>query len=165
VDISAEANSREYYGPAGAPLTQERASDGPRLILVGVNGGTTSAHAAAYAAGMAQREHCHLAVVFVVTQSAMVGLSGAVAGAAMLAMNELAAELRGEVRGWAEELRVPTIFITRRGDPYAELRAIADEMKADVVVVGASSRIGRRVVGSIATRLVRHGRWPVMVVP
>jgi len=65
----------------------------------------------------------------------------------------------------AEELQVPVTFLTRRGDPFAELRAIADASKADTVVVGSSTRAGYRLVGSIATRLVRLGRWPVIVVP
>ena len=35
----------------------------------------------------------------------------------------------------------------------------------DMVVVGASEHAGHRLVGSIATRLVRAGLWPVTVVP
>jgi nucleotide-binding universal stress UspA family protein len=31
--------------------------------------------------------------------------------------------------------------------------------------VGASEQAGHRLVGSIATRLVRLGEWPVTVVP
>ncbi|WP_442934586.1 universal stress protein [Micromonospora sp. CPCC 205739] len=34
-----------------------------------------------------------------------------------------------------------------------------------MVVVGASGQAGHRLVGSVATRLVRTGRWPVVVVP
>ena len=46
-----------------------------------------------------------------------------------------------------------------------ELVRIADDERADLVVVGASARAGHRLVGSIAVRLVRAGRWPVTVVP
>jgi nucleotide-binding universal stress UspA family protein len=38
-------------------------------------------------------------------------------------------------------------------------------MKADLVVVGLSTQAGHRFVGSIATRLARLGRWPVVIVP
>jgi nucleotide-binding universal stress UspA family protein len=55
--------------------------------------------------------------------------------------------------------------VTRRGDPYTELRRIADEIRADMVVVGVSTQAGHRLVGSIASRLVRTGKWPVVVVP
>ena len=51
------------------------------------------------------------------------------------------------------------------GDPYHELRRVADEVRADAVVVGASTKAGHRLVGSLAVRLVKAGRWPVTVVP
>jgi nucleotide-binding universal stress UspA family protein len=34
-----------------------------------------------------------------------------------------------------------------------------------MVVVGSSEQAGHRLVGSVASRLVRAGRWPVTVVP
>ena len=59
----------------------------------------------------------------------------------------------------------PITFIATEGDPYTELRRIADEIRADAVVVGASAKAGHRLIGSLAVRLVRAGRWPVTVVP
>lgn len=56
-------------------------------------------------------------------------------------------------------------FLCRRGDAYTELCKAADESRADLVVVGSSEQAGHRLVGSVATRLVRAGRWPVIVVP
>lgn len=41
----------------------------------------------------------------------------------------------------------------------------ADELRADAVVVGASEQAGHRIIGSVAVRLVKAGRWPVTVVP
>ena len=52
-----------------------------------------------------------------------------------------------------------------RGDPYSELVRVASQLRADAVVVGASSRLGHRFVGSLAVRLVKAGKWPVTVVP
>jgi nucleotide-binding universal stress UspA family protein len=46
-----------------------------------------------------------------------------------------------------------------------ELNRAATETRADAVVVGASEHAGHRIVGSLATRLVRAGKWPVTVVP
>jgi nucleotide-binding universal stress UspA family protein len=60
---------------------------------------------------------------------------------------------------------VQITFITARGDPFNELRRVADEVRADAVVVGASTKAGHRFVGSLAVRLVKAGRWPVTVVP
>src|SRR5207302_2869983 len=64
----------------------------------------------------------------------------------------------------AARLGVSLTFVIARGDPYTELRRVADEMRADAVVVGASTQAGHRWIGSLAVRLVKAGRWPVTVV-
>jgi nucleotide-binding universal stress UspA family protein len=51
------------------------------------------------------------------------------------------------------------------GDVYEQLVKLADQRRVDAVVVGASEQAGHRLVGSLAARLVRTGRWPVTVVP
>lgn len=74
-----------------------------------------------------------------------------------------------EIREAAERLKgiyeVRWQFHTFRGDPYAGLVSAAQELTADAVVVGASEQAGHRIVGSVAVRLVKAGRWPVTVVP
>ncbi|MEU7827278.1 universal stress protein [Catellatospora sp. NPDC049133] len=134
--------------------------------MVGVDGSPPSERAAAYAAGLARRQRSRLVVVFVGEPAGLVAsVYGQAAAAAVQAAEELAGELRAQVRQAAEEMGLPVTFAVRRGDPYAELRAAADELKADMLVVGASAQAGHRFVGSVATRLVRQGRWPVVVVP
>jgi nucleotide-binding universal stress UspA family protein len=63
------------------------------------------------------------------------------------------------------EAGIAAEFRSVRGDPVAELTAVADQEHADAVVVGASEHLGHRIVGSLASRLVRAGKWPVIVVP
>ncbi|WP_330164951.1 universal stress protein [Catellatospora vulcania] len=156
----------EHYGPAAAPCAFERGTDGPRMIMVGVDGTPPSERAAAYAAGLARRQRSRLVVVFVGESAGLVNaIYGQAAVAAAETAEELAAELREQVREAAQELGLPVSFVVRSGDPYAELRAAADELKADMLVVGASAQAGHRFVGSVATRLVKQGRWPVVVVP
>ncbi len=157
---------REQYGPQARPLPYERGTDGPRVVLVGVDGTRTSLRAAAYAAGLARRQGARLVVVFVSSPAAYATMiSGVVAGAVQQTHDELAEDLRQECRRGADELGVPVTFLSRRGDAYTELRAAADETRADLVVVGSSEQAGHRLVGSVAARLVRTGRWPVVVVP
>ncbi|MEU4568446.1 universal stress protein [Micromonospora sp. NPDC023956] len=164
--MSVGAPDREEYGPRSRPLPFERGTDGPRVVLVGVDGTRTSLRAASYAAGLARRQGSALVVVLVHSPALYTALAdGVVAGAVQRTHDDLAADLRAECRREAESLGLPVIFLSRRGDPYAELSAAADETLADLVVVGASERAGRRLVGSVATRLVRAGRWPVVVVP
>ncbi|WP_230394505.1 universal stress protein [Plantactinospora alkalitolerans] len=166
MDMPVATPEDEHYGPTEQHLIVERGFDGPRVIMVGIDGSPTSMHAAAYACGMARRQRCRLVVVFVVSPASFVAaVSGVAAEAQENACQELAADLRTEIRLIADEFRVPTTFVTRRGDPYQELRQAADQVRADLVVVGVSAQAGHRFVGSIATRLVRLGRWPVAVVP
>src|SRR5262249_2851398 len=81
------------------------------------------------------------------------------------AANELAADLRRRAAEASAELGIPITFIATEGDAYAEIRRIADEIRADAVVVGASAKAGHRLIGSLAVRLVRAGRGPVPGVP
>jgi nucleotide-binding universal stress UspA family protein len=160
------APERENYGPEARPLPFERGTDGPRVVLVGVDGTRTSLRAAAYAAGLARRQRAALVVVFVSSPAPYAGMvPGVVADTVQRTHDELAAELREECRRGAEELGLPVTFLCRRGDPHAELCKAADEHRADLVVVGSSEQAGHKLIGSVATRLVRTGRWPVLVVP
>jgi len=138
------------------------------VILVGVDDTTTSLRAAAYAAGLARRQGAKVTVVFV-APIASLG-AGTPGGAAMIATQRQATqEIAEDMRRRAEEasgyLGISITFIAVEGDPYTELRRIADEIRADAVVVGASAKAGHRLIGSLAVRLVRAGRWPVTVVP
>jgi hypothetical protein len=77
---------------------------------------------------------------------------------------EVGADLRGEVERLAVERGIDTEFLVVRGDPFTELRGVAQEVRADALVVGASERAGHRFVGSLAGRpgegrpLACHGR-------
>ncbi len=145
----------------------ERGTDGPKVILAGLDGSAPSLRAAAYAAGLARRQQSLLAIVYVQP----VVMAGTAMGMPVpaAAPDGLAEDLIREVRASAERLRdlyeVRWEFHTFQGDPYSGLVQAADELTADAVVVGASEQAGHRIVGSVAVRLVKAGRWPVTVVP
>jgi nucleotide-binding universal stress UspA family protein len=147
----------------------ELGTDGPMVILAGMDGSVTSLRAGAYAGGLARRQGARLVVVYVEQRSALYGAPSG-AGAAVIAeqdraLAETAADLRQQVEEGAARFGLPITFITAAGDPYHEIRRIADEVRADAVIVGASAKAGHRWVGSLAVRLVKAGRWPVTVVP
>ena len=138
--------------------------DGPSLILVGVDGSETSLRAAAYAGGLARRQGSQLVVLYVATTSGLYGM-GPGAAVAAAARSELALDLQQLVDEGADYYGVEARFEVRHGDPYTEFLRVAEETRADSVVVGVSTHAGHRIMGSLGLKLVRAGRWPVTVVP
>lgn len=154
--------------PGSEPRAFELGTDGPTAILVGVDDSVTATRAGWYAAGLARRQHARLIAVYVApvgTAMAASSVAAAVAAAEAQAYDEMAAEMRGRIEGAAQEFGIPIDFIVAHGDAYTEIKRIADESRADAIVVGASQKVGHRLIGSLAVRLVRAGKWPVTVVP
>ncbi|MEV7773584.1 universal stress protein [Kitasatospora sp. NPDC086791] len=156
----------EHEG-AVAPAGFELGTDGPKVILAGLDGSDSSWRATAYAAGLARRQGAVLAVAYI---QPILGAATALAGAAVEeTTQEIAEELLSALREAEDRVRevwqVEWRFLTMRGDAYGGLAKLADELRADAVVVGVSEQAGHKVIGSVAVRLVKAGRWPVTVVP
>ena len=143
----------------------EFGTDGPSLILVGVDGSRTSLRAAAYAGGLARRQRCRLLAVYVGRMPASAGAAPGGTAVMSQTFEQIASELETLMLSRTAETGIAVEFRSVRGDPLAELTRIAEETRADAVVVGASEHLGHRIVGSLASRLVRAGKWPVIVVP
>jgi nucleotide-binding universal stress UspA family protein len=146
----------------------ELGTDGPSVILVGIDESVTAARASAYAAGLARRQGARVVAVYVQTSGSYIVTSSV--GASVLAAeaeahSEIAKELSARARAITAELGVPVTFVTPRGDAFHEIERVAEETRADAIVVGASLKAGHRLLGSLAVRLVRAGKWPVTVVP
>jgi nucleotide-binding universal stress UspA family protein len=146
----------------------ELGTDGPSAILVGVDDSVTGLRAAAYTAGLARRQAARVVVVYVAPMGGMALASPA--GPAVLAAeheayDEIAKEMADRADLMARELGISVTFMLAHGDPYHEITRIAKETRADAIVVGASLKAGHRLMGSLAVRLVRAGKWPVTVVP
>lgn len=143
----------------------ELGTDGPSRILVGIDGSPSSLRAAAYAAGLARRQGARLITLYVMPTAAVSAQVAAAAGALIQTYDEIAADLRRAVREGAELVGIDAEFLVRQGNPYRELVAVAEQLRVDAIVVGASTRSGHRFVGSLAGRLVRDAGWPITVVP
>jgi nucleotide-binding universal stress UspA family protein len=146
----------------------ELGTDGPTAILAGVDDTDTASRAFAYAVGLARRQGARLVAVFVVPGTSIAAatpVGASVVAAEEEAHDEIAGELRDRVKQVATELGIDVTFVVAYGDAYTEIKRLAAETRADAIVVGASAKAGHRLVGSLAVRLVRAGRWPVTVVP
>jgi nucleotide-binding universal stress UspA family protein len=139
--------------------------DGPSSILVCVDGSPTSMRAGAYAAGLARRQRSKLVAVYVAAPSPLTALRPELTGSVNDALDRLTEDLRSDIESGAAHLGIEVSFIAGRGDPFGEICRIAERERVDAVIVGASAQAGHRLVGSLAIRLVRAGRWPVTVVP
>ncbi|MGH8890538.1 MAG: universal stress protein [Acidothermaceae bacterium] len=144
----------------------EYGKDGPRVVLVCVDGSATSFRAGAYGAGLARRQGAKLVLLYVTpAPSGLVSLTPASALGIEEAHDQIEADLRKQAAERAAELGIDYEILRKRGDPYREIIAAAEKMHADAIVVGASSALGHRFVGSLAVHLVRAGGWPITVVP
>lgn len=143
----------------------ELGTDGPTRILVGVDGSDTSLRAAAYAAGLARRQGAKLIVLYAKpTPTAAINAPGT---AAVVSQNhdQIAADLREQIEANAPRVGIDAELVVRDGSPYTALLRLAEERKVDAIVIGASMQAGHKLVGSLASKLVRRATWPVTVVP
>jgi nucleotide-binding universal stress UspA family protein len=145
----------------------ELGTDGPLVIMAGIDGSESSVRAAAYAAGLARRQGAKLALVYI--QPYPASMSPSAASEMIAASRSTAEDLRRQMEDAVERLPEGTVarweFHTGEGDPFRALCEFATKLRADAVVIGASQKAGHRIVGSVAIRLVKAGKWPVTVVP
>jgi nucleotide-binding universal stress UspA family protein len=133
--------------------------------MVGFDGSITSQHALAYAAGLSHRIPGTLLVAYIAAHPPSVGL--ATIGAER--MPPVDADDSAWVRGLAAEVLqhrpTPWQFIRCYGEAAIALEQLAQEYRADVLVVGRSRALRRYVLTSVPARLARHARCPITVVP
>jgi nucleotide-binding universal stress UspA family protein len=134
-------------------------------ILVAVDGSDTSMRAASYAAGLARRQGCELIVAFVHSSGSLAAMRPeSLVGMAQTNV-ETGRQLQRAIDENAARVGVRVRLVERQGEPAAEIAKLADELRADAVIVGASTQVGHRFVGALGVHLIKLARWPVTVVP
>jgi nucleotide-binding universal stress UspA family protein len=156
------------YSPSMSTMTP--AATDLRLV-VGYDGSPPARRALDSAVRLLQGRTGRIELVYVAHLPSLAALSpGAVAeletdfNEVELELQTMAAEqLRGTEQSWG--------FQRRQGLIGEELIAAANEIGASrpdataVIVVGSSSQVAHRVVGSVAVSLARHSPVPLIVVP
>jgi nucleotide-binding universal stress UspA family protein len=138
------------------------------VIVVGMDESVTGKRAGWYAAGLARRQGARLVIVFVCPVSAMAEADLTGSGAAVSAVevdDDVVTGIRLRAVRVTQDLGISMTFVIAYGDPYREITRVAEETRADAIVVGASRKAGHRLMGSVAVRLARASKWPVTVVP
>jgi nucleotide-binding universal stress UspA family protein len=131
------------------------------LVLVPTDGSDGSAHAALRAVDLADQYGATVHALHVVSDDfrSLVGEGGR-------DLDDRGARAVGTVERMARAHGVDAVTAVKEGDPADTILAYAGEAGADLVVAGTHGRSGieRRLIGSVAERLVRHASCPVLTV-
>ncbi|WP_340099655.1 universal stress protein [Salinibaculum salinum] len=133
-------------------------------ILVPTDGSQGSAHVALQAIDLAEKYGATVHVLYVVDDSVRTLLPDM--GSSGESLDKRGQEAIDRVTKMASVHGVEATGELREGDPADEILAYAAEIEADAIVAGTHGRSGieRRLIGSVAERLVRHATCPVMTV-
>lgn len=134
-------------------------------VVVGFDGSTSSERALAYAIGMARRLGSALIIVHVANRLPTTVWAGC-EPPVFVDVPDHRTEVLGLELACADYLaEVPWILVERGGDICHELEEVGQEYSADAIVVGSTHGIVGRIFGTVAGRLARRARRPVVVIP
>jgi nucleotide-binding universal stress UspA family protein len=128
-------------------------------VVVGIDGSEPSLHALSFSIGLAVREQARLSACFVSHQVVPFGV-----GILPMDYEDYAKQLEQLVNEEFERADVGGSFFYREGDVALELKRLADECAADLIVVGRS-RHPLIHIGSVPKRLLDDSRHAVLIVP
>jgi nucleotide-binding universal stress UspA family protein len=152
-------------------VTTAAPSAGFLQIVVGYDGSPPATRALDAAVRLLQGRTGRIEVVWVSHLSSTIMLSADAIAEMEESFEELAPELRAQAAGQLEGLGIEWGFQRRQGiveeqliEEAASLHE-ADPAQTVVIVVGSSSRVTHRVVGSVTVSLARHSPVPIIIVP
>lgn len=146
------------------PAEFEIGKDGVTTVVVGVDGSPPAEHACAWAAGLARRERARLVLVYVEALANPAYWTPMGMITATEAATSFVEELRDEAADLLDGSGVRWEFVHHRGDPANGLESVAEQSRADCIVVGRSKEIGGSL-GTVPKALAGQARRPVIVVP
>lgn len=150
-------------------MTTDRAALLPRRILVAIDGSDTSLSAADQAMELAAQIGAEITLIHVHDEEVSRALKAAVPDGfeeAQWRLEDDADRLLEHLAERARKSGITCAVRAERGDPCSVINEVAQQVGADLIVVGRTGRRGvRRVLlGSVARRLIESSRVPVLVV-
>lgn len=140
----------------------EIGKDGLAVIMVGFDGGDPAINASAWAAGLARRERAKLVLAYVEPLTG--SWSPIIAAGAVDAGVAFVDEIRKNAEHYLGPQGIRYEIVHHRGEPAHGLEAVAEEVRADCIVVGRSRTSGG-ALGSTARTLINVATRPVVVIP
>jgi hypothetical protein len=98
-------------------------TDGPKILVVGVDVSFTSLRAGAYATGLARRQHVRLVIVYVANPGGLIEIAADGAAAARQLTSEIANDLHRRIDKLAPSLGIFHTFRVESGDAFSHLVA------------------------------------------
>ncbi|HWD24777.1 MAG TPA: universal stress protein [Acidimicrobiales bacterium] len=142
------------------------------VVVVGFDGSESAYRALDAAALLISGRVGTVEVVFVAHIGAGAEMSASALTESMKAFDSAELEFADAVRDRLADIEYRWRFQRRDGFIAHELTAAADELSRDyggdasvVIVVGSAMHTLHHVVGSVPVALVRHAKYPVVVVP
>jgi hypothetical protein len=126
--------------PADPGRRFELGTDGPKAVVVGVDGSPTSLNVLAYAVGLARREHSTLVAAYARPLTSGLLLlgdrTGEVAASDLEAKDQTERSLCSAMEHVTSSLHPDARFFVRSGDPFTVLTDIAREIAGDLAAAG-----------------------------
>jgi nucleotide-binding universal stress UspA family protein len=143
-----------------------------RKIMVATDGSETSMRAAIIAVGLAKLAGGSVAAIYVVDIFRLSKLPGyttlpGISERLMELMLKEAETATSEVGEMATNAGVPFEKIVAEGNPSEEILRQSSESGMDLLLMGSIGRTGleKLMLGSVAEKVVRHSKVPVLIVP
>jgi nucleotide-binding universal stress UspA family protein len=142
------------------------------VVVVGFDGSESAYRALDASALLISGRIGTVEVVYVAHMAAGAEMSASALTESLKAFDSVELELADVVRDRLADIESRWRFKRRDGHIAHELTAVADEVSRDygddaqvVIVVGSAMHSLHHVVGSVPVALVRHAKYPVVVVP
>jgi nucleotide-binding universal stress UspA family protein len=143
-----------------------------KKVMIATDGSTPSRQAAEMGINLAKLDGAEVTVVYVVDTARLTKLPGYISVPGMKdrlleLMDTESERATAEIEDMAKEAGVVYSKRVAGGDPADELLKISQELGADLLVMGSIGRSGlsKILLGSVAEKVVRHSKVPVLLVP
>lgn len=135
-------------------------------ILVGTDGSPSANRAIVHALEQAEKYGANLYGIFVVDTSLYEDPALGSGGLETVEIEDFGQELLDEVEARASDLGVEYIGRCCHGRPSEEIVSYADEIDADLIVLGYQGRSHTKTdtIGSVTDRVVRSAGRPTLVI-
>jgi nucleotide-binding universal stress UspA family protein len=141
---------------------------GYNKILIAVDDSPYGLKAAENGIALANKLNAQVALVFIIDKGLAIGNVDA-----GILPNEALMRLKKEAQETIDQIikmyngKHEAFHFTPEGNPKEEIIAMAQEWKADLIVMGTHGRTGLKhlLMGSVSESVIQHSKIPVMVVP